>query len=123
MTHEVSVAVVLCQVRQVGHRQAQLLGHVIGHEDLVAELNPRAVLLAVGNELRWVVLQELEDAGVGGHDCLPTVLLAGGDVGALIAVDAPGAGPQRRDAVKAGGVSVAVEEHDVGADELLGSPV
>ena len=33
----------------------------------------------------------------------------------------PGARPQGGDTVEAGGVGVAIEEHDVGGDELLGS--
>ena len=39
-------------------------------------------------------------------------------MGALVGVDAPGAGPERGHAVRAGGVRVAAVEHDVGADEL-----
>lgn len=123
MAHELGLPVVLGQGGQVGHPQTQLLGDVVGDEDLVAELHPGAVLVAVGDQLGGIVLQELEDARVGGDDRLPAVLLSGGDVGALVGVDTPGAGPQGGHAVQAGGVGVAVEEHDVGADELLGGAV
>ena len=54
--------------RQVGHREAQLLRHVVGHVELARHhRHPRAVLLPARNELRGVVLEELEDGGVGGH--------------------------------------------------------
>ena len=123
MAHELGLPAVLGQVGQVGHPQTQLLGDVVGHEDLVGELHPGAVLVAVGDELGGIVLQQLEDARVGGHNRLPAVFLSRGDVGALVGVDTPGAGPQGGHAVQAGGVGGAVEEHDVGADELLGGPV
>ena len=94
LAEEVDLTGRIAEVGQVGDGEAELLRDVVGDEDLLGQLNPRAMLRPVGDQLAGVVLQEGED---GGGVAADDRLLAGagltGQVGAPVGVDAPGAGP------------------------------
>ena len=108
----------LTQIRKVADRHDQLLRHIVWHVQLVGQLHTGTILSSIGNHLTGVVLEQLEDGGVRADDRLATGVSGRSKMAAPVV--APGARPQGGDTVEASGVGVAVEEHDVGGDELLG---